>query len=162
PAMRQGPAAELAALDSRVWPPLYRRSRAVRTMVQDYLHKKVEEAVLAERVAWEKVNSREEWEQFRDKRVQALKASVGKVPPERPRLQAKVTARHTGDGYRLENVLFQVRPQYWMPANLYLPDKAAPKVPAIIIVPSQHYPKIQGELHDMGELWARTGSAVLV
>jgi dienelactone hydrolase len=160
--MPQGPAAELAALDSRVWPPLYRRSRAVRTMVQDYLHKKVEQAVLAERVAWEKVNSREEWEQFRDKRIQALKASVGKFPPDRPPLQAKVTARHTGDGYRLENVLFQVRPEYWMPANLYLPDKAAPKVPAIIIVPSQHYPKIQGELHDMGELWARTGSAVLV
>lgn len=63
---------------------------------------------------------------------------------------------------RLENIVFQIRPQYWMAANLYLPDKAAQRLPAIIIVPSQHYPKIQGELHDMGEIWARAGSAVLI
>ena len=87
---------------------------------------------------------------------------MGKLPPEKPALQAQVTARHAGDGYRLENIVFQIRPQYWMAANLYLPDKAGPRVPAIIIVPSQHYPKIQGELHDMGEMWARTGSAVLI
>ncbi len=167
PAAAPPAAGELAALDSRVWPPLYRRARAVRTMVQDYQHKKVEQAVLAERLAWEKVNSREEWEQFRDERIRALRESMGKFPPEKPPLQAQVTARHAGDGYRLENIVFQVRPQYWMAANLYLPDKdlpdkAAPRRPAIIIVASQHYPKIQGELHDMGEIWARTGTAVLI
>src|SRR5207237_6579984 len=89
-----GLAGELAALDSRVWTPLHRRARAVRTMVQDYLHKRVEQAVMAERLAWEKVNSREEWERFRDQRVQALKESMGKFPPEKPTLQAQVTARH--------------------------------------------------------------------
>ena len=41
-------------------------------------------------------------------------------------------------------------------------QNAAQPVPAILIVHSQHYPKTQGELHDMGELWARTGSAVLI
>jgi cephalosporin-C deacetylase-like acetyl esterase len=35
-------------------------------------------------------------------------------------------------------------------------------MPAIIILHSFHYPKTQGELHDMGELWARTGCAVLI
>ena len=49
-----------------------------------------------------------------------------------------------------------------MTANFYLPAKPAGRVPAILIVHSQHYPKTQGELHDMGELWARAGCAVLL
>jgi dienelactone hydrolase len=162
PAVAHMPAGELAAFDSRVWSPLHRRARAVRTMAHDYLRNKVEQAVLAERLAWEKVNTREEWERFRDQRVRALRESMGKFPPAKPPLQAQVTARHSGEGYRLENIVFQVRSQYWMAANLYLPDKTAQRLPAIIIVPSQHYPKIQGELHDMGEIWARAGSAVLI
>jgi dienelactone hydrolase len=152
----------LASLDGRVWPPLYRRARSVRTMVQDSLRKRVEKAVLAERLAWEKVNSRPEWERFRDTRMEALRKSLGRFPPARPPLQPQVTARREGDGYLLENVVFQVRTHHWMAANLYLPLKASTPFPAIIIVHSQHYPKTQGELHDMGELWARTGSAVLI
>jgi dienelactone hydrolase len=155
-------ASPLQSEDLTVWPPFYRRARSVRAMVQEHLRRKVEQAVLAERVVWEKVNTRDDWERFRDERIGALKRSIGKFPPEKPPLQTRVTARHDGDGYRLENVIFQVRPQYWMTANLYLPAKAAQPVPAILIVHSQHYPKTQGELHDMGELWARAGSAVLI
>lgn len=162
PAPGEGLQRELGMLDSRVWPPFSRRARAVRTMVQDDLRKKVEHAVLAERAAWDKVQTRQDWERFRDERIQALKKSIGNFPPEKPALQAQVTARHAGDGYRLENVVFQIRPRYWMAANLYLPEKAARPLPAIIVIPSQHYPKTQGELHDMGEIWARTGSAVLI
>jgi len=159
PKSRTGLAAELA---SRVWPPLYRRSHSVRTMVQDYLRKMVEQAVLAERRAWEQIASREDWERFRDERVRAFRASVGAFPPERPPLEARVTARHTGDGYRLENVVWQSRPGFWMTANLYLPAAPRPPLPAILILHSQHFPKTQGELHDMGALWARTGCAVLI
>jgi dienelactone hydrolase len=155
-------ASPLSSEDLSVWPPLYRRARSVRTMVQNHLRKKVEGAVLAERREWEKVNTRQDWERFRDKRLEAFKKSVGNLPAEKPPLQARTTGRLNGDGYRLENVIFQVRPQYWMTANLYLPVKSTQPVPAIVIVHSQHYPKTQGELHDMGELWARTGSAVLV
>src|SRR5262249_41148873 len=115
-----------------------------------------------ERRAWDRVNSRQEWERFRDQRIRALKASFGKFPPEKLPLQAQVTGRHSGDGYRLENVVYHGRPQDSMAANLYLPEKPAVKYPAILIVHSQHYPKIQGELHDMGELWARAGAAVLI
>ncbi|HUS05604.1 MAG TPA: acetylxylan esterase [Bryobacteraceae bacterium] len=158
---KQGLENDLAALDSRVWPLLYRRTRAVRTMVPNYLHKKAEHAVLAERSAWEKVQTRADWEQFRDQRMQALKQWAGTFPTAKPPLEARVTARRQGEGYRLENIVFQIRPQYWMAANLYLPTQAK-QIPGIIIVPSQHYPKTQGELHDMGEMWARSGSAVLI
>src|SRR5512145_1737813 len=80
------------------------------------------------------IKSREDWERFRDTRIAALKKSFGSFPPPKPPLQARVTARHDGDGYRLENVVFQVRPQYWMAANLYLPAKAPTPIPAILIV----------------------------
>jgi dienelactone hydrolase len=166
PALQSAPvsglSAELAALDSRVWPPLYRRYHSVRTMVQDYLRKKVEEAVLAERRAFEQVASRQDWERFREERLASFRKSAGALPAERTPLQTRVTARRQGDGYRLENLVWQSRPGFWMTANLYLPAKPSAPMPAIVIVHSQHYPKTQGELHDMGELWARAGCAVLI
>ena len=157
-----GLAAEISRLDPDVWSPLERRYRGVRTMVERFLEQKVREAVWQERQAWDEVASLEDWERFRDERIAGLRESVGRFPPERPPLGARVTARDAGPGYRLENVIFQSRPNYWMTANLYLPDQLAGRAPGIIIVHSQHYPKTQGELHDMGELWARTGAAVLV
>ena len=79
-----------------MWSPLYRRAHSTRTMVQDHLSKKVERTVLAERLTWEKVKTREDWERFRDERIEAFKKSVGKFPPEKPPLQTRVTARHDG------------------------------------------------------------------
>lgn len=158
----QGLAGELAALEGAAWTALERRYRAVRRMVDRYLASKVEETVLAERKAWEQVRTRQDWERFRDERLRGLRESVGRFPPERPLLDARVAARHEGKGYRLENVVFQSRTGFWITANLYLPAQPPARMPAIVIVHSQHYPKTQGELHDMGALWARTGSAVLV
>lgn len=162
PASPARPKQGLAALDSGVWSPLHRRYHAVRTMVYRHLRKRAEQAILAERRAWEKVNTREDWERFRDVRLQALRESAGQFPPERPPLDTRVSARHNGRGYRLETLTFQSRPGYYVTANLYLPDSPSGRMPGMIIVHSQHYPKTQGELHDMGELWARSGVAVLI
>lgn len=159
---RDGLAAELAALESRVWSPLERRYFAARSMVQRRLRKRAEQAIFEERRAWEAVKTRQDWERFREVRLRALRESVGQFPPPRPPLDVRVTARHEGRGYRLENLVFQSRPGFYVTANLYLPAQAAPRLPGMIIMHSQHYPKTQGELHDMGELWARTGCAVLI
>ena len=158
----KGLAAEIAAFDPDAWSPLEKRHLAVRTMVSRHLEKRIREAVWSERQAWAKVETREDWEQFRDQRLAGLRESTGKFPPERPPLNAQVTARHEGNGYRLENLVFESRQGYHMAANLYLPANYSGRIPGIVIVHSQHYPKTQGELHDMGELWARTGTAVLV
>ena len=162
-----GLAKELSVLDSHVWSPAYRRYHGVRSMVARQQRRRIREAVWRERRAWRKVHSRADWERFRDLRVKALRESVGRFPPPRPPLDVHVTARREGDGYRLENLAFQSRPGFYIAANLYLPAKAlktaaGKKMPGMVIVPSQHYPKTQGELHDMGELWARGGAAVLI
>ena len=162
PAAPAAPQQGFAALDSNVWTPLERRYRGVRSMVSRRLRARAVQTILDERRAWDTVKTREDWERFRDPRLQALRESAGVFPPERPPLDVRVSARHAGRGYRLENLAFQSRPGYYVTANLYLPDRSSGRIPAMIIVHSQHYPKTQGELHDMGELWARAGAAVLV
>ncbi|MBI4626517.1 MAG: acetylxylan esterase [Verrucomicrobia bacterium] len=157
-----GLASELAALESNVWSPLHRRFHQVRTMVQRQQLRRAGEAVWQERQEWNRVQNRGDWERFREPRLRALATSLGQFPPDKPPLDVRAGARHDGDGYRLENLVYQSRPGFYVTANLYLPARPSPPLPAMIIVHSQHYPKTQGELHDMGELWARTGAAVLI
>ena len=158
----EGLTAEIAQLYPDVWSSLEKRSKSVRSMVSRQLERRIRKAVWDERQAWDKVETRDDWERFRDERIDALRESTGMFPPNRPPLNPQVTARHGGRGYRLENLVFQIRESYYMSANLYLPADYTGRIPGIIIVHSQHYPKTQGELHDMGELWARTGAAVLI
>ena len=157
-----GLAAVIAGLPSNVWTPLDRRYLAVRTMVERDADQRLAEVTLAERRAWEQVRTREDWERFRDERMGKMRDALGQFPPRRPPLDVHVSARHRGRGYRLENLVFQSRPGYYVTANLYLPETVTGPVPAILIVHSQHAPKSERELHDSGEIWARAGCAVLI
>ena len=155
-------AAELARLDPNVWSPLERRFHSVRTMLPGEQRRRVAQAVLRERQEWDRVRTREDWERYRDQRLRALRDSIGIFPPERARLDVRITATREGLGYRLESLVYQTRPGFYAAANLYLPTAGGMRAPVIAIQHSQHYPRIQGELHDMGELWARKGAAVLL
>lgn len=58
--------------------------------------------------------------------------------PERTPLNPVVAATNQRAGYRVENVMFQSRPDFWVTGNLYLPEGAGP-FPGIIS-PCGHYP----------------------
>lgn len=58
--------------------------------------------------------------------------------PLRNPLAPVVVATHKRSGYRVENVMFQSRPDFWVTGNLYIPDGAGP-FPAVIS-PCGHYP----------------------
>jgi cephalosporin-C deacetylase-like acetyl esterase len=59
--------------------------------------------------------------------------------PERSPLNPVVTAKHDRAGYRVENMMFQSRPDFWVTGNLYVPtDSAGPF--AGVISPCGHYP----------------------
>jgi len=152
----------LEALDSRVWTDFNRHRLVVRSMVRAHQQKRVEQAVVEERRAWDSVRSRVDWERFREERLSRLRQSAGEFPAERPSLDVRVSATYRGKGYRLENLVYQSRPGFYVSANLYRPEAYSGLMPAIVIMHSFHYPKTQGELHDMGEMWARTGCAVLI
>lgn len=112
--------------------------------------------------AWHQVKTRADWEQFRDARLRALRASLGQFPKPPSELKAHVMRRLPGPGYVIENLVFESRPGVWVTANLYLPAQPSDDMPGLLICHSHHYPKTEGELQDMGTAWARQGCAVLV
>lgn len=59
--------------------------------------------------------------------------------PERKPLNANVVRTHQRDGYRIENVMFESRPDFWVTANLYIPAGSRGSFPGIIS-PCGHYP----------------------
>jgi dienelactone hydrolase len=112
--------------------------------------------------AWRRVQSRAEWERFRDLRIGALRRSLG-APQEPPAdLKIVVTGTVRGAGYKIENVVFESRPRLVVTANLYGPPDPRPPMPGILICHSHHNPKWQSELEEMGVQWARQGCLVLV
>jgi dienelactone hydrolase len=111
---------------------------------------------------WSRVKTRADWERYRDTRLKALRDSLGGLPVPPRDLKLRVTGVLDGDGYRVENVVFESRPGLLVTANLYRSAKPRPAMPGIQICHSHHNPKTQGELQDMGMTWARLGCLVLV
>jgi len=63
--------------------------------------------------------------------------------PERNPLKPVVTATLERNGYRIENLMFQSRPDFWVTGNLYVPKGAGP-FPAVIS-PCGHYQRARME-----------------
>src|SRR5579883_643282 len=59
--------------------------------------------------------------------------------PERTPLEPKIVKVIERDGYRVENLMFQSRPNLWVTGNLYVPTSGSGPRPAIIS-PCGHYP----------------------
>jgi cephalosporin-C deacetylase-like acetyl esterase len=151
----------LAALDTRVLSPAERKNWAIAQMLNHQLAEQFQHNADTVRSEFGQVNTRADWERFRDVRISALKASLGEFPARTP-LQTRVTKEFEGAGYRRQDLIYRSWPGVWVTANLYLPLKSAGRMPGIIIVHSHHRPRTQAELQDMGILWARAGCAVLI
>jgi len=133
-----------------------------RTMLFADVQARTAEAVRRETEAWRVVASVPDWEAFRDRRLAALRDSLGTFPPVPDDFRAEVTGEIAGDGYRIHKLIFETRPGILVTAHLYLPDPTRQAMPGIQVVHAHHRPKEQAELQDMGVNWARTGCAVLV
>jgi dienelactone hydrolase len=111
---------------------------------------------------WQEVKTLADWEKYRDTRLQALRTSLGRFPSAPRELPVRVTRELQGDGYHIDNLVFESRPGLVVTANLYRPAQPTGPMPGILISHSHHSPKTQGELQDMGMTWARNGCLVLV
>ena len=111
---------------------------------------------------WRKVSNRAQWEQFATEKVQLLGSSLGTFPPSSKDMAVHITHTLPGDGFTIENLVFESRPGLWVTANLYSPQPRRARMPGILLCHSHHNPKTQGELQDMGMTWARQGYLVLV
>jgi dienelactone hydrolase len=63
---------------------------------------------------------------------------VGAFPPKSP-LRSTTVRSTEKNGYRIENILFCSRPDFWVTANLYVPTTGKGPFPAILS-PCGHYP----------------------
>lgn len=59
--------------------------------------------------------------------------------PQRCALDGHAVSVQERDGYRVENVMFQSRPDFWVTANLYVPTQGKGPFPGVIS-PCGHYP----------------------
>ena len=155
-------AAQLRALDATVIPPEQAREKQLAQMLSRDAQARIAAANERESDAWRQIKTRAEWEEYRDTRIRKLRESLAQFPPRPADLKVRTTATRRGDGYRIENLVFESQPGLLVTANLYLPDEPPTAMPGILIVHSHHNPKTQGELQDMGMTWARQGCMVLV
>jgi dienelactone hydrolase len=137
------------------------QQQAARGMIDRDIRQRTADFNAHHREEWYRVKTREQWEKYRDERIERLRRSLGEWPqPGKPNV--KVTGVLKGDGYNIENVLYESRPGLWVAGNLYVPAKPGKSMPGILIAHAHHGGKRDSELQDMGMTWARAGCLVLV
>jgi cephalosporin-C deacetylase-like acetyl esterase len=57
--------------------------------------------------------------------------AIGGFPAKTP-LNAKITGGFTRDGYRVEHLVFESQPKFFVTANVYVPTNAKPPFPAVL------------------------------
>lgn len=155
-------AEQLRSVDANVFPRDDDQVRERARMLSRDVRSRLQAASERENRAWQQVKDRAGWEKFRDARLHALRASLGQFPDPPADLHVRVTRTLEGDGYRIENLVYETRPGLVATAHLYLPAKPGRSMPGLVIVHSHHAPNTQGELQDMGMTWARQGCVVLI
>ncbi len=155
-------AASLKNLDTGVIVRGKVRMPPLASMLARDVEARLRDANRADTQAFEKVKTRADWEAFRDVRLKALRASLGDWPTVPKDLKVRVTGSHEGDGYRIDNLVFESKPGVVVTANLYRPSKPTASMPAIVIVHSHNSSKHNAARQDMGMTWARAGCLVLI
>jgi cephalosporin-C deacetylase-like acetyl esterase len=102
----------------------------IRRMLPDYMQRRGE-ALVQERKRALVIRTKEDLDRRRQfVREQILKAIGGL--PERTPLNARTVATLERDGYRIEKLIFESQPKFYVTANLYLPAAGQPPFPAVL------------------------------
>ncbi len=150
----------LQSLDAQVVPDAEREAFSIQ--VRDQQRSALRAANEQSSVDWQQIKNRTDWERIRQTKLAALKKSLGDWPEPPKALRVRVSSTFDGDGFVIENILYESRPGWWVTANLYRPALPRESMPGILICHAHHTPKEHGELQDMGMTWARAGCVVLV
>jgi dienelactone hydrolase len=134
---------------------------AARRMIDQDIRRRTDEVNARNRTHWSLIQTRDQWEKYRDERIARLRDSLGEFPAP-GKLNPRTTGVVDGDGFRIENLVYESRPGQWVPGNLYVPTPTRASMPGILIAHAHHRDKPQAELQDMGMTWARAGCLVLV
>jgi dienelactone hydrolase len=78
--------------------------------------------------------TRKEWEERRARLRDTLFAAVGSFPDKPCPLEPKEMGVLKRQGYRIEKVVLQTRPDVWATTSVYVPEPNEGKVPAVLVV----------------------------
>jgi cephalosporin-C deacetylase-like acetyl esterase len=79
------------------------------------------------------------WEERRARLRRAMFTAMGPFPGEACPLDPEILRTLKRPGFRIENLVFQSRPNVWVTANAYVPEAVKGKVPAVLAVHG-HWP----------------------
>lgn len=100
-------------------------------MMQDWLIDRVREAEARGNALRDAVKTRADAEAYVKSVQERIRQAFGPLPEKTP-LNAKVTRTVEREGYRIENVIFESRPNYIVTGNLYVPLGRKTPMPAVI------------------------------
>ena len=129
-------------------------------MLGVYLKQQAYAAIDRRKAAFEKLKSQAECRTWQEERRAFFLRQIGGLP-ERTPLNAKVVSTLKGDGYRIENILFESRPEFHVTANVYLPTTPAPWPGVIVPCGHSHDGKAAGGYQRICILLARHGMAAM-
>jgi len=124
------------------------------------LKREFDRAVEKRLAAFEQIKGVQACKDWQRERREFFIRQIGGFPKRTP-LNARTVKRMQGEGYRVENVLFESRPGHHVTANLYLPDREGPYPGVLIPCGHSHTGKAAGGYQRTGILLARHGMAAL-
>src|SRR4029450_6941160 len=111
--------ADLKQISSQVAPEVERE--LLRTMLGRALREQIASANRASSDAWANIQSRADWERFRQETLVALRKALGPLPARPAPPRTLITGRIRGEGFEIQNLVFESRPGLIVTANLYVP-----------------------------------------
>jgi cephalosporin-C deacetylase-like acetyl esterase len=125
--MAQGPAGAAESLLPAPAP-----DQTPRAQLERSLNALGERLLQTRREAVAALASRDDLERRRTWVRETVLGLIGGLPSERTPLRARVTGRHEGPGFTVENVIFESLPGFPVTANLYRPAGATGRLPALL------------------------------
>lgn len=83
------------------------------------------------------IDTREGWEEWRESVREKLHEVVGPFPEKTP-LNPQTTRTVQKEGYKIEHVVFESQPGFFVSSSLFIPDAISGKAPAIIYCSGHH------------------------
>ena len=128
-------------------------------MLQDWLVTEVRAAEARGNARRAKLATKADAEAYVKSAQERIRACFGPFPEKTP-LNAQITRTLERDAYRIENVIFESRPNYHVTGNLYLPKASKGPVPGVIGVCGHSYNgKAEAAYQSFAQGLARQGIA---
>jgi dienelactone hydrolase len=125
-------------------------------LIERHLKAKFSALTAARDAAFEKLNGQPALAKWQAERRAFFLQQIGELPNRAP-LKARITGRLKGDGYRIEKVIFESRPNHHVTAVLYLPATKGPFPAVLIPCGHSHNGKASGQYQRAAILFAQNG-----